>query len=310
MRRAIALIGLALASAGCIRAYATGAVADALSGSGGVYATDDDPELIEGAVPFGLKTMEAVLVQQPEHRGLLTALASGFVQYGVAFVSMPADLVAVNDLARGQEMKLRARRLFLRGRDYGLRGLEVEHEHLREALRTDAARALAVTEVEDVPLLYWTAAAWGSAVAADKTDTQMIADLPIVQALADRAMALDPSWNRGALHELFITLETVRPGGTHRKAREHFQRALELSGGTRAGPFVSLAEDVSVQEQNLAEFRQLLERALAIDVQAHPEDRLANVIMQRRARWLLARVADLFLDSGEEEALDPASPTP
>ncbi|MCC7385035.1 MAG: hypothetical protein IT384_24530 [Deltaproteobacteria bacterium] len=310
MRRAIALIGLALASAGCIRAYATGAVADALSGSGGVYATDDDPELIEGAVPFGLKTMEAVLVQQPEHRGLLTALASGFVQYGVAFVSMPADLVAVSDLARSQEMKLRARRLFLRARDYGLRGLEVEHEHFQEALRTDAARALLATELEDVPLLYWTAAAWGSAVAADKTDTQMIADLPIVQALADRAMTLDPSWNRGALHELFITLETVRPGGTHEKAREHFQRALELSGATRAGPFVSLAEDVSVQEQNLTEFRQLLERALAIDVQAHPEDRLANVIMQRRARWLLARVADLFLDSGEEEAVDPAPPTP
>ena len=35
---------------------------------------------------------------------------------------------------------------------------------------------------------------------------------------------------------------------------------------------------------------------LAIDVDARPEWRLANLIMQRRARWLLSREDDLFLD--------------
>jgi hypothetical protein len=50
-----------------------------------------------------------------------------------------------------------------------------------------------------------------------------------------------------------------------------------------------------VKEQNAKEFRELLEKALAIDVDRRPEDRLANVIMQRRARRLLARIEDLFL---------------
>ena len=71
---------------------------------------------------------------------------------------------------------------------------------------------------------------------------------------------------------------------------------MELSGGYLAGPLVSLAEAVSVQKQDRKEFQSLLERAVAIDENARPELRLANLVMQRRARWLLARVDELFLE--------------
>src|SRR2546426_708756 len=78
-------------------------------------------------------------------------------------------------------------------------------------------------------------------------------------------------------------------GGSVEKARRHFKRAVELSGGLRASPFLALAESVSVRNQDRAEFEALLQRALAIDPEAKPEWRLVNIIMQRRARWLLAR---------------------
>ena len=45
----------------------------------------------------------------------------------------------------------------------------------------------------------------------------------------------------------------------------------------------------------------LLERALAVDVNAKPEYRLVNLVMQRRARWLLSRIDDLILDPGKQE---------
>ena len=35
----------------------------------------------------------------------------------------------------------------------------------------------------------------------------------------------------------------------------------------------------------------------ALDPDAHPESRLGNLIMQRRARWLLAHTDDLFLSA-------------
>jgi predicted anti-sigma-YlaC factor YlaD len=38
-----------------------------------------------------------------------------------------------------------------------------------------------------------------------------------------------------------------------------------------------------------------LNQALAINPDAKPEWRLANLVMQRRARWLLARTDELFL---------------
>jgi predicted anti-sigma-YlaC factor YlaD len=58
---------------------------------------------------------------------------------------------------------------------------------------------------------------------------------------------------------------------------------------------VTFAEAVSVQKQDLKQFESLLKQALAIDPNAKPEWRLANLIMQRRAKWLLSRTDQLFL---------------
>ena len=72
-----------------------------------------------------------------------------------------------------------------------------------------------------------------------------------------------------------------------------------------AFPFISLAETVSVSKQDRSEFDSLLKRALAIDPDAKPQWRLTNVVMQRRARWLLSREDDLFI-SDKPEVQDAA----
>ena len=80
------------------------------------------------------------------------------------------------------------------------------------------------------------------------------------------------------------------------RARRHLERAVTLSGGKRAAPYVSFAETVSVGAQDRAEFGELLKKALAVDPDAVPELRLANTVAQRRAAWLLARADELFLE--------------
>lgn len=292
-------------SSGCVRSFVSSALADALSASGGVYATDDDADLVEAAVPFGLKTMEGVLAEEPEHVELLTALASGFVQYAFAFVSEEADALAKSDIETSMAVRKRARKLYGRARAYGIRGLEVSHEGFEEMLRRDPSRALAPMRKGDVPLLYWTAAAWGLGIGASKDDPQAIADLPAVGKLAERALELDESFLRGGLHEFFISYEAGTPGGSHESARRHFERAVELSQETRASPYVSLAENICVKEQNSREFHRLLARALAIDLDRSPEDRLANVVLMRRARRLEAASEDLFVDDVREGSEQP-----
>jgi predicted anti-sigma-YlaC factor YlaD len=79
--------------------------------------------------------------------------------------------------------------------------------------------------------------------------------------------------------------------------RQHFDRAIELSKGKRAGTYVSFAENASLPAQNQAEFQSMLQKALAVDADADPPDRLANLVAQRRARWLLKHTEQLFLEA-------------
>ncbi len=282
---------------GCVRSLATGALADALSGSGGSLASDDDPELVKDAAPFGLKTMESLLPEQPHHKGLLTALSSGFTQYGYAFVQQDADFAELDGHgAAAKAGRLRAKKLYLRARDYGLRGLEESQPGITEKLKSmrDLDAACKGFGKDDVPLLYWTAAAWALAIASGKEDMALVAQLPAPGALAQRALELDEGWGEGTLHDFMVSYESSRPGGTAENAQKHLARGLELSKGHRLGARVSWAEGPLVQAQKRKEFEAELNSVLTYDVDQWPPERLANLIAQRRAKALLTHADDLF----------------
>jgi len=301
----ILIFWVSLLMSGCsIRKIAVNKIGDALAQSGTTFASDEDPDLVRGALPFSLKLIESLLAENPRHRGLLFAASSGFTQYGYAFIKEEADETEPENLARATEMRARARRLFLRARNYGLRGLEITHPGISMALNKDPQAAVKSAKPSDVPLLYWTAASWGLAITLSKNEPDLIVDQPVVEALIDRALELNEAFDQGAIHSFLISYEPARqgaPGDPLERARKHFDRAMALSGGFQAGPLVSLAESVSIAKQDRHEFQSLLERALAVDVNARPEYRLSNLVMQRRARWLLSRIDDLFLADDEKQ---------
>ena len=303
---AVAAIAVFALPACSIKRMAAGSLADTLAGSGGVYASDDDPELIRAAVPFSLKTIESVLEVVPDHPGLLLSACSGFTQYSYAFVQADAEYLEAEDFERSQETAARARRLYQRATRYCLRRLETSHPGIEEGLRRDPEAALARARKEDVPALYWTAAAWGSLISLGLDQPELIAELPIPRALMARALALDESYDQGAIHAAMISIEAVPEsmGGSATRARAHFERAVELSRGRSAGPYVTLAMAVAQPAQDRAEFEQLLSQALAIDADQHPSWRLANLVSQKRARFLLTRVDALF----NEAEPPPAGP--
>ncbi len=297
----IALVLMICLLQGCvnIEQMAITKMGDALASGGTTFTSDDDPDFVGAAMPFSLKLMETILEQVPEHQGLLFATASGFTQYGYAFVQQKADFLEDSDLEAALLLHNRARRLYLRARNYGLRGLEASYPGFGANLRSNPASAVEDTSLKDVPLLYWTASAWVSAIALSKDDPNLIGDLPIVDALIDRALDLDESYENGAIHSFLITYETTRlnrPDLPEIRSRRHYKRAVELSDGLQASTYIALAEAVSIPNQDRAEFQMLLNKALAIDTDIHPEWRLANLIFQRRARWLLNRIDRYFLD--------------
>jgi len=220
------------------------------------------------------------------------------VQYGYGRVQQEADFVEGHDLARATELRTRARRLYLRALGYGWRGLEVDFPGLRERLHTEGAPALSRTRKEHVPLLYFTGLAWFAAISVSKDDSELTADQGQAEALMRRALALDESYDHGALLDFFISWEGrgESVGGSFARARTHLERAEALAGGKRVSALVNFAETVSVAQQDRREFERLLREALAVDPDAAPDMRLANLVYQKRARWLLARIDELFVE--------------
>jgi len=298
-----------------IKTFAVNKLGDTLSAPGpSVYTTDDDPELIRAALPFSLKTLESLLQTSPNHRGMLLTACSGFTSYANAFVQLDAERLESTDYAESERLKARARRLYLRGRDYCMRRVELKRPGLRAALSTDPATALGTVKY-DVDELYWLGASWGSAIAVGVDQPDLVADFPVVRTLMDKALALDEDYADGAIHEVFITLDGMSPsmGGDAARARKHFERAVELSKGKSASAYVAMAASVAQPAQNRQEFDELLEKALAIDPNDVPDIRLATIIAQQRARILQSRVDELFTAAGAAAAgprLAVAPPVP
>jgi predicted anti-sigma-YlaC factor YlaD len=275
-------------------------IGNALASGGSTYESDDDPDLVGDALPFGLKLIESLLAESPRHRSLLLAAASGFTEYSYAFVEQRADESSTESLERSKALRARARRLYLRAHSYGVRGLELRYPGIGAALEREPAQVLARMRKDDVPLLYWTAASLGLAISTSKDQPEMIAQLPAVEAMIHRVIELDESWGKGSVPEFLISIEGSRTGAKpaekQEKMRRYFEQALEFSKGVRAGLYLSYAENASVPAQDRSQFELLLHRALDIDPDQQPEGRLANLVAQRRARWLLGRIDELFLD--------------
>ncbi len=302
---------------------------DALTGEGSaeVFSGDSDPVLVGDALPFALKMYESLLVSRPEHRRLLSVTGSAYISYANAFCHLPAGM---EESWREQERQLqRAVTLYLRGRDYSLRALEVRHTGFREALGNKNFDALyGMAGKDDVEDLYWAAAGWFGAIAAEGFNMRRMQEISSAYALLILALEQNESFQNGAIHELLISVlpsapkelryrADIDPQGDIVKAAEknyfesrkigtipedpfdaalhHFNRSVELSDGKLAGPFVACAEAVAVPMQDYGRFKEMLLQAGHVDIDELPESRLVNVLQKEKASWLLEHADDYFL---------------
>jgi hypothetical protein len=137
---------------------------------------------------------------------------------------------------------------------------------------------------------------WLSQLDATSEDWTAVAELPWVEAVLERALALDETYEDGALHGYLGVLNSLRPpalGGKPDVAREHFERAIELSGGRDLSIKVEYARRYArlVFDQELHD--RLLTDVLDAPVDA-PGKTLFNVLARREAETLLASSKEYF----------------
>jgi predicted anti-sigma-YlaC factor YlaD len=146
---------------------------------------------------------------------------------------------------------------------------------------------------------------WMAAFTADKSDVALAVDIPKAVSLIKKVLDLKDSFGEGAAHEFFVSYYGAMPaamGGSEEKAREHFALAVKYSRGLILSPYIALATTVSVKNQNIGEFKSLLETALKIDVNKSKANRLVNVLNQQKARWLLEHSDNFFLSAEGDTA--------
>lgn len=309
-RRVLLLLcTLAVVLTSCsINKVAVNLVAKTLSsGDSTVFTGEEDPQLVADALPFAMKLYESLLEQTPENEELLLTTGSIFTMYANAFVQTPASMLPENEYEQQQQMLKRAKKMYLRGRGYLLQALELRYPGFGEYLQSnELEQALAPTVSEDVPLLFWTSASWLGAFSTDTFDMELLLNLSKPISILNRALELDEAWSEGMIHDTLISIYGSLPeamGGSQEKARYHFEKALEYSGGLSPSPYVALASTVSVANQDVEEFRQLLGQAIAIDPEDNPDNRLQILLSQEKARWLLEHIEDFFLIDLEEDQL-------
>jgi predicted anti-sigma-YlaC factor YlaD len=269
------------------------------SSQGSVFMSDNDPELVGDALPFAIKLYESLLSSAPNHDELRLRLGSLDIMYANAFLQTPADMTPKQEVETREHLLARARNLYLRGRDVLLVALEKRNPALLTQLKGRRYReATAPFGLKDIPFLYWTAAGWMGAFAIDPFDMKLGLTLPQAAALMERVRELDPGYGRGAVNVFFISYYGSLPGymgGDLKKAREHYEKALAISGGADISPYIALATTVCVKEQNVEEFKGLLKKVQEFDPDKYPDTRLANILAQRKARWLLEHIDSYFL---------------
>ena len=274
--------------AGCTpRQLIVGSLADELAAQGSQQ--ESDLELARDAAPFYLKLSESVLLQQPGHRALAEAVAGGFTRYAYAFIASEAERIEAHDSKGAEALRQRAAAMYRRARDHALTALEQSHPGLTAAVSQSESR-LTLSRAE-AGLGYWAAAAWAGWISLSKDNPDIVADLPQAVRLARLAWEADPGWQQGTLTGLLATLEAARPGGDRQQAIRWFDQAIAQSAGRNPAAYVPKAEGIALPAGDRAEFEALLNKALAVTPE---KPGLQDLLMQRRARWLLEQAPDLF----------------
>jgi len=280
LRFAVLLGAVALCACGNVVRRATNQFADNLTTA---ILDQDDPGTVRDGVPAYLLLIDGIIQGDPENAGALLASAKLYDAYAGGFVE---------DAARAQRMAERAY-------TYAKHALCLRRKDLCSALDApfDAFQAaLEKTGHDDVATIYGFASSWASKIQVNSGDWNAIADLPKLQALLLRIVALDPRYDSGGAYLYLGVINSLRPaslGGKPEEGKAYFDKALELSEGKNQMVRVLYAQFYArlVFDQTLHD--KLLNEVLAADPHA-PRLTLINTLARSKAKALLESGKDFF----------------
>lgn len=252
---------------------------------GNAILNQDDPETVKAGAPTFLLLLDSFVLDAPDNPGVLQASATLNSTYASVFVQDPE----------------RASRLSTKAREYGRRALCHKHPkictHEKGSLEQFIQQLNAV-KLKDLNMLYTYGSVWAGWIQVHSKDWAAVADLPKVEAVMARIIALNEHYEWGRAHLYLGIIKGQLPpalGGKPEVARQHFERAIEISKGL---DFVSKVEFAKVYARLM--FDQALHDKLLLEVintdANYPGLTLSNTLAQKQAKQLFATSKEYFED--------------
>lgn len=270
---------------------------DSLAQSSGLaFTNDDDPELVADALPFTIKLYESLIEKDSTNAALYLATSKLLCLYSQYFIAAPLD--TISDPVQKKAIGKRAKKLFLRARDYALKSIDIQKPGSRKAFLTgNIDSTIASVTKSDSSALFWTSVAWFGAIGADRSDLSLAMGIKKPLSITRKLITMNPTFYQGMAHELLGIVSVNIPkslGGSPDTAAYYFSKAIELSDSSRASAFVLYASLVTTKTKNKELYVSLLEKANAIPIDSYPQLRLQNSIYQQKARLLLKTIQNVF----------------
>jgi hypothetical protein len=276
----LAITALQFGGCASLMSSAASGLADDLSSA---ILNQDDPETVRAGSPSYMLLLDSFIEGRPEDPVLLAAGARMYASYGAVFA----------------DDELRASRLTTRARNYAQRAMCETYKpscDWPELNYDDFVATLDGIPAGDAEILYTYGFATLAFLRAHSDDWNSLAELPHIEALLNRYLAIAGDSVDPTVHTYMGILLTLRPpalGGKPEEARAHFEKAIALSEGRDLSAKVEFARGYA----KLLYDRELHDRLLGEVMTADPYAdglTLSNVMAKEQAAVMLAEADNYF----------------
>ncbi len=253
----------------------------------GIAAIYAEPDLAfaRSAIPANLKLLEGLWRSDPENKDLLLNLTQGYASYALAFLEDTDEQ--------------RAAEFYRRSKKWGMQLLSQYppfQENMPRSVQEWQER-LAQLSPKAVPAVFWTAFAWGGWINLNSGDPRAVGELGVVETLMHWVITTQENYFFGAAHLFFGSIYGSIPrimGGDPEKARQEFERCLEISNGKFMLANVYLARYYAYPLLDEGIFETVLQRVLEAPLDILPGYELLTAVAKEKARRLLDQKNELF----------------
>ncbi|TFH02029.1 MAG: hypothetical protein E4H13_03270 [Calditrichales bacterium] len=246
---------------------------------------ETDLKLAEQAMASDIKLLEGLVKGDPENEHLLGLTAQALAGYALGFLE--------------DDEPERAKAIYLRAREYGLRMLRL-NDHFAENEKKpldDFSQAVNLLDDDQLDALFWTAFAWGGWINLSLDDPRALMELPKVQVMMQRVLDLDERYFHGAAHLFFGSIWGTKPrmlGGDPEKAKSHFEQNLKITEGKFLLTYIYYARFYAAKTLDEELFDAFVKKVNETPAEVLPGFELMNMIAKKKALVLQRMKSEWF----------------